>query len=122
MLKIVGLVLVVLANPASAQLFAPGAAVYPSPAPRASLDAPVAQCVIARPCPYGGDCVVLSPCPAGTLVPPTQLPAPGPTPPEARPIIIQVLPAPPPEAAPPAEPRAATPKAPKTPKKMCPCP
>lgn len=106
---------------AGAQTFAPGGAVYPSPSPRTFLDQPIAQCVIARPCPWG-DCVILSACPPGTLVAPAPLPAPAPpvaepkTAVEREPIVIQVQPCPVCEVKP--APKAA-PKA--APKKPCPC-
>jgi hypothetical protein len=69
-----------LAFSASAQgLLTPGAAQYPSPPlGRHFLDKEVAQCVIARPCPYG-DCVILLPCTLGAV--------PTPTPPIATPPI-----------------------------------
>jgi hypothetical protein len=110
-----------------AQLFAPGAAQYPSPAPRPFLDAPVAQCVIAKPCPWG-DCVILSPCPASTLVPPQvtppiAAPPPAATPKEAEaprePVVIRIEVVPVPPAGAPAVPKAAPKAVPK--KKDCPC-
>jgi hypothetical protein len=126
------------AAPVSAQsLFAPGAAQYPSPAPRQYLEGPVMQCVIATPCQWAS-CVVLSPCPAGTVVSPpvaTTLPAPAPPSRVEAPIAPTPEPKEPKETPPPVTinvyPGAVTappevkvvPKAaPKvTPKKSCPC-
>jgi hypothetical protein len=130
---IVGLLLL-LASSASAQgLTAYGAAPSPSPATRHFLDAPVAQCVIAKPCPYG-DCVILQACPPGTMVPPpqaAQLPAQTPPPQASTPIAptpepkkavepqeivirVEVVPVAPDKPASKAAPKAA-------PKKGCPC-
>jgi hypothetical protein len=81
-----------IAAQADAQLFAPGGTVYPSPVPRAYLTEPVAQCVIARPCPFGDQCVILTACPTGTLVPPQAAPLPA----EPRTPTAGTLPADPP--------------------------
>jgi hypothetical protein len=85
-MKRLAFVILFLASTADAQTFAPSGAIYPSPAGRNFLDGPVAQCVIARPCPFG-ECVILQPCPPGTLVPPTPTTLPAPVvPPVATPI------------------------------------
>ena len=127
-MKALTVALVLFATSASAQTFAPGAAVYPSPPlGRHFLDQPVATCVIATP--VSVNAVMLTPCPPGTLVPPAaaQLPTPTPptTPPVAAPkeaeaprepvvIRIEVVPVAPEKPAPKAAPKAA-------PKKTCPC-
>lgn len=127
---LVGLVLI--AVPASAQTFAPGAVQSPPPMGRHFLDSPVATCVIAVP--VSPSAVMLTPCPPGTgSVPPAPAPpgvsvTPLPiTPPVAAPKepepreplvlrieVVPVAPAPAPKITPPA-PKAAPKKGP------CPC-
>ena len=85
----IGLTLV-LVGLAGAQSFAPGAAPYPSPAPR--LDTP-GQCFISKPCP-NGECVMLYPC-AGMVSPPVPAPPihyPPPQQPVCPPCVTQPVP------------------------------
>jgi hypothetical protein len=117
--------LVLCATPASAQLFAPGAAPYPSPPlGRHFLDQPVAQCVIATP--VSVNAVMLTPCPTGptgptpppvSVTPPIAAPPPEATPKVAEPTVIriEVVPVAPDKPAPKAAPKAPAPK------KVCPC-